>query len=1074
MLEADIGFVVQTSAGGHMKTRSAWIGTVVLFGIGAWTLPAWAEEAAPPPLQGAEALIAKIQMELAVAPVNAPAKEDPARSAFKSKRDLFLQSAPTLSATQAATEWLDLADQFWKLPPPPDQDPYGYSFYDQVDPLSFAGLMAAVPPPETWPLILDQLETPVANAPSENLARQYILRAAMAFLNHDSARLKTALDLLGKQSAGLESYQKDQFREQIRDVEKWVAILDDREDDMATRFEQELKKVCSENDSDASIAVPDLAAGDSPEKAEVLLRKALAVAGLRLEISGEATLRLAQKIALSQLDSLPSPQWALVDASPDGLALFEGLSRKFAPPTDEDESVATDDGVAPEIPDADQAVQGWNNYRFKEDYETACLNYLFGLLSQNRTEDALKQALALKEESVQEYRFTQTMEEHAEVPAAALLPFLGQWLEAKPELALWDAYVQLATAASGTEEATQLLDRMAAREGLTTLQRFEVQRGRSQLLLALDRTDEAVALWRTLADFSAANELPLVQTQLETRKMTLAQTWAQIGRVLKRSDWFDEGLALEMRTRNRLKELNPEASPARFGRCSDAILDGLLEMNRFAEAEQRAWEQLANLLEMERKQTSMNANQPVDLATPLGQLITIYNQAGRHDDVLALFEKAPWWGAATNLANLPKKTCFVPAAQALHAAGRDPEAWSILTRYLADEPDDDKAYAVLVQIPNPDLIPFLNRLYVRDQFEERPLIWKAALLLKEGKLDEAETLARQALKVDPTDGEQPAGDRVRGYAVLADILTAKNKTEDAEFFYKVVKSVRIAEEGDKMNTAGLITRSLKLYAEAETYFANAYCVQWRLAERLQALGKPEEAQKHYQIAFERMPEQFGQVASLCFGCEGVFASSESRSAAETVLTRLATNAPARPAVFYLLGQLREEQKRYPEAYAEYKKAVELDPDYLDVWEQISGLRDHLQLTMREWDAIQLRMIRMDPFNRHICIRTDKLTDLKGLWAVQTEAMKLNLPIAENLLPLSASLEAVAQREIAPQNPFARRISSRNSDRPARVLPPGEIIATLPCLAQLDAIQSTLELSRRASRSGRYYSDFFGF
>ena len=42
------------------------------------------------------------------------------------------------------------------------------------------------------------------------------------------------------------------------------------------------------------------------------------------------------------------------------------------------------------------------------------------------------------------------------------------------------------------------------------------------------------------------------------------------------------------------------------------------------------------------------------------------------------------------------------------------------------------------------------------------------------------------------------------------------------------------------------------------------------------MGNLAEARKHYEIAFRRMPEQFGQVASFCFGCEGVFNHPESR------------------------------------------------------------------------------------------------------------------------------------------------------------------------------------------------------
>lgn len=1047
-----------------MNARCNWMGILVL--AGAWV--AQAQEPAALPLQGAEALIGKIQAELAVASAAQKPAEDPALAAYRTERDAFLQAAPNLPGAEAAEAWLALADKFWKMPaPPPSAESMSYYTSTGSDPLSFTGLIAAMPPPEAWPIISEKLETDAPDVPPEDEARRAVLRAAFAFLNRDSSRLKTALQALAAQQTGLESYRRDQFRDLIRELADWSALFDGQPTGLADRFERELKKIKSSDRFSGDLEMPDVVALAGQARAEALIRKAIAVPGLRLDIPGEATLRLAQEIVLAQMESLPAPQWRLVDESPSGIELFEALARKFPQPRDDEPAAAA---MAEETPPAESPVPIWDDYGYNSAYRKACARYLFGLLLQDRTEDALKHALTLNEEDVEDYAFTSVLENQNPVPAPVWLSFLGQWLAAKPELPLWDAYVQLSAAANQTDAAVALLDELAARADLGALLRFEVVRGKGKLYLARDRAEDAITLWRTLTELAATNELPLVQTQLETRKLALGRLWARIGLALQRTDWFDEGQALDRHARRRLAELKPDERTAGYDGGFEFFLDGLLELGRFAEAEQLAWTRLFRMLEETRQRPAIQMElQPVDLTDFLGKLVQVYHRAGRPADVLALLENAPWWGGATNLAELQADDFFVPAAQALHAAGRDAEAWAILTRHLAEEPGDDKAYAVLAQIPDPDRMAFLERLYARDRFEERPLIWKAALLLQDGQLDEAEAAVRQALKVDPTDGEQPEGDRVRAYAVLAEILTAKGQPEEAEFFAKVVRSVRIAEEGDALNEAGLTARSLQRYAEAETYFADAYCVQWRLAERFQALGQTEEAQMHYQIAFERMPEQFGQVASLCFGCMGIFDNAESRGAAEIVLTRLATNAPVRPAVFYLLGQLREEQRRYADAYAEYRKAVDLDPDYLDVWKKIHGLRKHLDLPAGEWSAIQLRMLRMDPFSRHVSIRAEDLEDLKGFWTAQMDARKLNLPLAENLLPLAASLAAEAQRKDSPMNPFSRRFGYRYSRFAGRAEPPGEIIARLPFLAQLDQVQNLLGLSRTASGSGRFFS-----
>jgi tetratricopeptide (TPR) repeat protein len=1028
-------------------------------------------------LQGAEVLITKIQSELSAQPAIANSAEDPVLAAFRTDMDAFRKTAATLPAPLAADAWLALADRFWKLPPPPPAPDRNVSIFgnsQSPEPLSFQGILAAIPGPETWPLIQAKLDLPVADTAPDALARSAVLRATFAFLTRDPARIRSALDVLGRQSGSLDRYSRDRFKETLRSLDEQAARFEGKSEDPVALFEKAFTKATQGDDSDISVQMPELLPLAGEDKTAALIRKVLKIHGMRLEVEGPATHKLALEIALGQVKSLPSPQWALADSSAEGVALFEGMLKKFGTPQSEEEKESIEKVSGVESP-SDEPARGWNGYRFRHDFEIARLAYIFGLLRLNRSEDALKMVLPLKEDEVSSYQFTDVWKHNTEVPPAlALATFLGQWLEARPEIPLWVTYVQLSTEAGQPEQARALIDRTAARHDLNAIQRFQVVRGKAAAFLSVDQTEAAMALWRTLCDVTATNEIAPVQNQLAQLKLGLGSDMCRLGSVLQKPEWVDEGLALGEAARTALLAFkDPDASPSRDTVPSD-IFDGLLKMNRFTEAEQLVWKALGDQLEQAGQKTPGRPRELLDLTPFLTQLVELYDQADRPADVLTLFDKAPWWGSATNLADLAPDTLQVPAAAALHAAGRDAEAWSILTSYLAGKPGDDKAYAVLVKIPNQDLPAFLDRLYARDRFEERPLIWKASLLLKAGNLDEAEAVARQALKIDPTDGEQPDGDRVRGYAVLGDILAARGKTEDADFFRKVVKSVRIAEEGDAMNAVGLTARSLKLYAEAQTYFADAYCVQWRLAERLQAMGRIDEAQKHYQIAFERMPEQFGQVASLCFGCMGAFNNPESRSAAEVVLTRLVTNSPARPPVFYLLGQLREEQNRWDEAYAHYRKAVELDPDYLDAWEKINGLRERIALPAAERDAILLRMMRLDPLGRHIGIQPEDLTDMKGLWTVLTEAQVIALPVEKALLPLPAAIAAAAQAADEPADPFSSFSRSRfirysyYSHRTTTVPAPGEMIASTPFLRGLNEVQSTLGLSCRKTSGPSYH------
>jgi tetratricopeptide (TPR) repeat protein len=389
-------------------------------------------------------------------------------------------------------------------------------------------------------------------------------------------------------------------------------------------------------------------------------------------------------------------------------------------------------------------------------------------------------------------------------------------------------------------------------------------------------------------------------------------------------------------------------------------------------------------------------------------------------DAITLLTDAPWWGEMRDVLALLEERCGKdrrldkPIANAFFETGRIAEAKQLLTEVMKRNHSRDWTYELLLKMAGDKLDDFLalmDTLYARDAFEERPLIWKAEALRRLKRLEEAEKVIRHALKVDPTDGEQPAGERVRAYGVLADILADQGKAEDAKFFRDVVEAVRVAEEGDDLAELGLVQRSLERYAKAETLFADAYCVQWRLAERMRAMGKLEEAQKHYEIAFERMPEQFGQVASLCFGCMGMFDSEESCNAAENVLTRLVKTPPVRPAAYYLLGQLREKQKRYEEAYEAYTKALEGDPDYLDVMKHLYGLRENLKRPDIDWAALQTKMIKLDPLGYHFSVDEDDILDWASFWTIRNAAVATLPPSLETLFPLTANIKRLdAEKE----------------------------------------------------------------
>jgi tetratricopeptide (TPR) repeat protein len=334
---------------------------------------------------------------------------------------------------------------------------------------------------------------------------------------------------------------------------------------------------------------------------------------------------------------------------------------------------------------------------------------------------------------------------------------------------------------------------------------------------------------------------------------------------------------------------------------------------------------------------------------------------------------------------------------------------AVLDRY----PGLDRGYELLLALQGTNAIPRLDELFSRDQFEERPLIWKAHLLRQQNQLDEAEKIIRQAIAIDPSDGEEGRGDRMRAYSELATILAARGDNKDADDYSNVVKSIRLSEDADQFYTAGLLKHAIGMYEQALNYFSDAYCIQSRLAVQLAALGKVAEAEEHYRRAYELMPDSFGRVESHCFGCERVFDGERAQSIAEKVFVQLAAERPNKPQVHYLLGYLRTEQERYNEALTNYLTAVRLDPDYLNAWVKAQEASAQTLMSPQQRDEIAFNILRLDPLQRHAHADFQRVSNLNGLWTAVADAASHQPAPATDLLTLDASKSALEKKEAAP-------------------------------------------------------------
>lgn len=388
----------------------------------------------------------------------------------------------------------------------------------------------------------------------------------------------------------------------------------------------------------------------------------------------------------------------------------------------------------------------------------------------------------------------------------------------------------------------------------------------------------------------------------------------------------------------------------------------------------------------------------------------------RWPEAQTFLQENPNWGVRDLSELLNSETAVADrpvglyAARLMNALGDKASARRILEAQLVRTPGVDPLYEEYLGLVGADALSLLDRLDAADRYQERPLIWKAYLQLVVGELDQAAATLQRAIEIDPSDGEEGQGDRMRVYALMSEVMSAKNDETKAKFFRDVVKAIRTSEQADRWFQVGAYQRAISLYREGLNFFQDAYCIQSRLAIRLAAEGRTAEALEHYRRAYELMPGSFGRVESHCFGCEHAFAGEKPQGIAEEVFTRLLREQPAKPQVYYLVGYLRQEQKRFQEAAGHYRKATELDPLYLNAWKKLGEVGAQSGLVPSERDDLEVKLLELDPGQRHVSPNLERVSNLPRLWRELRKAQQTFevLPAADRLLPLRASTRRVVQ------------------------------------------------------------------
>lgn len=966
-------------------------------------------------LLGAEKVLQ--QLAQASAPMSPKTNATP-QALLETDLAIFTTNSSSLSPEAAAKAWLALADRVFELNAKPNSS--SRSGRGAI-PLS-SRLLDALPGPAAWPELRTTVESR-SEGKEDRQAAELGLRLLVHTLANDTAARKkdlTALENLAKKAPRDSAWA---FQNIFRQLNAVLLATSDDSDLVLKTLERELN-ADAENRWQDSLDIPNLVAIVGEAKTEAFLRKALLNPKVKLEINaGSATHKLAQKLALELIGEMKTPQWGLVN-SLGVIKLYEAMDHKFPAKTNQTELKL--DGGTLDLPD-----QNENDH----ERQSAKLYYLLSLISESRTRDAVATAKNFAQDNSVFLPADGLKALEQAGYTAALDEFFHELLAQNPEVPFWSYYANLAAKAGKTDRMLALARTTLERKDLSAGSKLALQQNLYLALLAADKVEEGVAELRKQIAQPSARRTARNQYFASEEGPAGNLLLAKLGQLEARKDWLEAGIAGAKKS---LAESEATSMDSWGTAAAANVLAGLLiSTQRSTETEavliaeiKKALQRAAQTQGNRYQSYSRGGNSPV--APSLAALTLFYHQAGRPADVITLLDDSPDWGAGDliklNNSQLESldfsgrsyhgRSHGLPlqfiAAAVFAKVGKKTAAEQTLSAVFNRSPGLDAAYALLLELGGDQIPARLDELFARDHFEERPLIWKAEWLRRKGDLEAAEKICRQAISIDPSDGEQGPGDRMRAYAVLAEIRAARGDTKEAEFFHGAVSAIRLAEQADRFAEAGLIKRAVQMYEESLTKFADAYCIQSRLAVQLAELGRHAEAEAHYRKAYELMPESFGRVESHCFGCERAFDGQKAQSLAEKIFSDLAVKTPNKPQVHYLLGYLREEQERYQEAIKHYQEAVKLDPDYLNAWVKLQGLMQHVRLPATQRDDITLNILRLDPASRHSNVSLADVSDLNRVWTAVATAQKLRPVYPKSLYVLKASEAAL--RKNAPQRP----------------------------------------------------------
>lgn len=893
---------------------------------------------------------------------------------FLSKLQSYIARSPSMAPREAAEKWLALIDAAYAVPRRSDPT---YRFRSIG---TLGTVMQALPRPQVWP----EIDAILAKRPAERKVK--VLQLLFARLRGDEPRIRSLCAELSKEPAA------KAHNGYVRPGPQFDKVIRARlgaDEDLPGRIADYERSVVAANPSDTE-EMPDIAGLLGPEKATPILLRIYKEAKSRVQLYAPCTLALAKRVVLQNLASIERAPWELVDGPDDGELAIKLQARYGGASADrEDGTLACAYLAEGDVRSAAGIL--------KEVGDTSNFRWPRGDWSRDSV------SLACRPED-----------------AARIFAGACELQKLLPDKDLWELYVGAAKASGNAAIAAERISAVV------------------HDLHASDKTKSALLAYLEDLHGCVGDVRGLASDYCEQVESTSSKE--QRGYALDRMLEFAEAVGDKASAKwARARKL------AEFGANAPRFAEEFLRLGRLREAED------AEIAWLHRLKAEGNAEYNGD--RPGGDLCAIYFAANRPRDVVKVLRDFPYW-SCRDLGELldwfgpddlrrsgmspmePVTAVGYSAAWAFAKIGDIPLAVQTLERLVFTSKTNDAAYEMLNRLGGKELPAFYDLLHRSDPFEPRPLMWKADLLRRAGRLKDAERCARQAIALGPGDSEMAGTDRFRVYGILGAILKAKGETQGAAACIRAVRAGGLVDHAERLARIGLTFQSIACYRKAVEDAPNDCYIEKRLADLLSAAGRSREAATHAGRAYRLFAKRCGpDMDAGILNYVDLVGFEDVPNAAE-LLSQIgasdASSAYARALLELRLGAPRD-------AMEDLWKAVQFAPRFVVAWEELLRLGNAGFLSREDTEKVALALLNLKPtFKTHLQIRPERFRDLGALYIAAESALnKREKPSAIPLFRLHYS--PTARRELG------MIFTRRDPDLPVT---PGSVVSMIPDLWEI--------------------------